>query len=116
MKPDFIEVYYNLGNALAKMGELDKAIDAYTQALNIEPEMEDAIAHRELVEQLKQQQQNQPQRSGDHRRPRSRSAADRLADQNPARLLRGGGRVRISRPRRPARHRRRCAGVDRRPR
>ena len=28
--------YYNLGNAMAKMGELDKAIDAYTKALDIE--------------------------------------------------------------------------------
>ena len=55
--------YYNLGNAMAKMGELDKAIDAYTKALDIEPDMEDAIANRELIEQLKQQQQNQSQSS-----------------------------------------------------
>ena len=56
--------YYNLGNAMAKMGELDKAIDAYNQALNIEPDMQDAIANRELIEQLKKQQQDQS-KSGD---------------------------------------------------
>jgi Ca-activated chloride channel family protein len=56
--------YYNLGNTLAKMGELDKAIDAYTEALNIEPDMEDAIANRDLIKQLKQQQQDQSE-SGD---------------------------------------------------
>jgi Ca-activated chloride channel family protein len=53
--------YYNLGNSLAHMGELDKAIAAYDQALKILPDMQDAIANKKLIEQLKQQQQNQPQ-------------------------------------------------------
>jgi Ca-activated chloride channel family protein len=52
---------YNLGNALARAGDLDGAIKAYDQALTIEPDMDDAIANRQLVEQLKQQQQNQDQ-------------------------------------------------------
>ena len=55
---------YNLGNALARSGDLDGAIKAYDQALKIQPDMDDAIANRQLVEQLKQQQQNQDQ-SGD---------------------------------------------------
>jgi Ca-activated chloride channel family protein len=53
---------YNLGNALARAGDLDGAIKAYNQALTIEPDMDDAIANRQLVEQLKQQQQNQDQK------------------------------------------------------
>jgi Ca-activated chloride channel family protein len=53
---------YNLGNALARAGDLDGAIKAYDQALTIEPDMDDAIANRQLVEQLKQQQQNQDQK------------------------------------------------------
>ena len=52
---------YNLGNALARSGELDGAIKAYDQALIIKPDMDDAIANRQLVEQLKQQQQQQNQ-------------------------------------------------------
>ena len=52
---------YNLGNALARSGDLDGAIKAYDQALTIKPDMDDAIANRQLVEQLKQQQQNQDQ-------------------------------------------------------
>jgi Ca-activated chloride channel family protein len=52
---------YNLGNALARSGDLDGAIKAYDQALKIQPDMDDAIANRQLVEQLKQQQQNQDQ-------------------------------------------------------
>ncbi|MDA7795271.1 tetratricopeptide repeat protein, partial [Porticoccaceae bacterium] len=55
---------YNLGNALARSGDLDGAIKAYDQALTIKPHMDDAIANRQLVEQLKQQQQSQDQ-SGD---------------------------------------------------
>ena len=53
--------HYNLGNALARLGDLEGAIQAYDQALAMEPDMQDAIANRELVEQLKQQQQNQQQ-------------------------------------------------------
>jgi Ca-activated chloride channel family protein len=53
---------YNLGNALARSGDLDGAIKAYDQALKIQPDMDDAIANRQLVEQLKQQQQNQDQK------------------------------------------------------
>ena len=53
---------YNLGNALARSGDLDGAIKAYDQALTIDPDMDDAIANRQLVEQLKQQQQSQDQK------------------------------------------------------
>ena len=53
--------FYNLGNSLASAGDLDGAITAYDQALKRQPDMEDAIANRELVKQLKQQAQNQPQ-------------------------------------------------------
>lgn len=50
---------YNLGNALARAGDLDGAVKAYDQALTLQPDMDDAIANRQLVEQIKQQQQNQ---------------------------------------------------------
>ena len=53
---------YNLGNALARSGDLEGAIKAYDQALTIKPDMDDAIANRQLVEQLKQQQQSQDQK------------------------------------------------------
>ena len=62
---DNADDYYNLGNALAKMGELDKAIEAYDQALKLQPDMQDAIANKKLVEQLKQQDQSQDGESQD---------------------------------------------------
>ncbi|MDA9090745.1 VWA domain-containing protein [Porticoccaceae bacterium] len=50
--------HYNRGNALAKSGDLEGAIEAYNQALKQQPEMEDAVANRDLVEKLKEQQED----------------------------------------------------------
>ena len=53
--------HYSRGNALAKDGDLQEALDAYDRALSLDPDMQDAIANRALVEQLKDQQQDQDQ-------------------------------------------------------
>lgn len=65
---------YNLGNALAKQGEYAKAIAAYRQALDKDPQFADARANLDAVEAwLKQhsrplpsQGQGQPQQHGQH--------------------------------------------------
>ena len=59
--------HYNRGNALARAGQLEQAIDAYDDALTIAPDLEDAIANKALIEQLKknQDQQNQDQQNQD---------------------------------------------------
>ena len=65
------DAHYNRGNSLAKSGDLEGAIEAYNQALKQHPEMEDAAANRDLVEKLKEQQeesseqQNQDQEKKD---------------------------------------------------
>ncbi|MFV0275890.1 MAG: VWA domain-containing protein, partial [Parahaliea sp.] len=51
--------WYNQGNALARAGDLDGAIDAYRKSLERRPGQEDAKANLALVESLKQQQQQQ---------------------------------------------------------
>ncbi len=60
---------YNLGNALAKKGEFESAIDAYEQVLETEPDNEDAAFNRDLLrealEQQQQQQQQQQQESSE---------------------------------------------------
>ena len=58
-KADSANDHYNRGNALAKAGQLDQAIDAYNKALTKIPDMEDALFNKQLLEQLKQQQQDQ---------------------------------------------------------
>jgi len=56
---------YNLGNAMALQGELDSAIDTYQQVLEIDPDNEDAAYNLELVESLKEQQEQEQQNQGD---------------------------------------------------
>lgn len=51
--------HYNRGNALAQAGQLDKAIEAYDQALELEPEHEDAVFNKDLVEQAQEQQEGE---------------------------------------------------------
>ena len=47
---------YNLGNALARLGEFGTAIDAYEQVLEIDPGDEDAQYNLDLLKQAQQQQ------------------------------------------------------------
>ncbi|MDA7088495.1 VWA domain-containing protein [Pseudomonas sp. SA3-5] len=56
--------HYNRGNALARSNELETALDAYNQALELQPELLPAQKNKALIEQLlqqNQQQQNQQQ-------------------------------------------------------
>lgn len=50
---------YNRANALARMGEYQRAIDLYDDVLQQEPEYEDAAFNKALIERLLQQQQQQ---------------------------------------------------------
>ncbi len=56
---DAADAHYNRGNALAHLGEYDAAIKAYDEALAIEPDMEDALSNRALLERMKHQQEQQ---------------------------------------------------------
>ncbi len=50
---------YNRGNALAKQAQYKEAIDAYNQALKLDPANADAAANRKAVEEWLKQQQDQ---------------------------------------------------------
>jgi len=56
---------YNLGNAQARMGRFEQAIESYSRALEINPDDEDAAYNRDLIQDLVDQQdaQNQDQDS-----------------------------------------------------
>ncbi|NIF16904.1 tetratricopeptide repeat protein [Pantoea sp. Cy-639] len=49
--------HYNRGNALARAGELEAALDAYEQALERQPDLKPALDNQALVQQLLQQRQ-----------------------------------------------------------
>ena len=57
------EGYYNKGNALVKSGHLQEALKAYQQALQLNPENEDASYNKKLVEQALKKQKQQPQQN-----------------------------------------------------
>jgi Ca-activated chloride channel family protein len=52
--------HYNRGNALAKSGELEAAVDAYEQALERQPDLRPALTNKALVESLLKQQATAP--------------------------------------------------------
>ncbi len=52
--------HYNRGNALARSGELEAALDAYDQALELQPDLRPALTNKALVEALLKQSQPQP--------------------------------------------------------
>ncbi|HGM5550809.1 TPA: tetratricopeptide repeat protein [Pseudomonas putida] len=52
--------HYNRGNALAKSGELEAAIDAYEQALELQPDLRPALTNKALVENLLKQKNSPP--------------------------------------------------------
>ncbi|ASM53362.1 Ca-activated chloride channel protein [Pseudoalteromonas nigrifaciens] len=56
--------FYNFGNALAKAGKLEEAINAYQQAQALHPNFTQAADNQALVEQLLNQQQEQQSQDG----------------------------------------------------
>ena len=56
---------YNLGNALAQQGELETAIDAYNQVLEVDPTDADAEYNRDLLQAMLDQQEQQEQEGED---------------------------------------------------
>ena len=70
--------YYNYGNALAKAGQLEAAIDAYKQAQVKQDNFREAAENQALVEQLlnQQQQDQQNQQGNDSQNQNEQSQED----------------------------------------
>jgi Ca-activated chloride channel family protein len=67
---------YNLGNALARQGEFESAIDAYEEVLELEPDNEDAAFNRDLLEQLMSQSQEEQQGEGEQQESSNQSGGE----------------------------------------
>ncbi len=62
---------YNLGNALARQGEFESAIDAFEQVLEIDADDTDAAYNHDLLQQMLEQQRSQQQSEGDQQQESS---------------------------------------------
>jgi Ca-activated chloride channel family protein len=74
------EGYYNQGNALAKLNQLDAAINAYETALSLDPSLDDASKNKALLEQIKQQQEQQENQQ-DQSEENQQNEQDQTSDQ-----------------------------------
>jgi Ca-activated chloride channel family protein len=70
---------YNLGNAMARQGEFESAIDAFEQVLEIDPENTDAEYNRDLLKQVQEQQQ---QNEGDQQESSEQQGDGEQSDSN----------------------------------
>jgi len=70
---------YNLGNAMARQGEFESAIDAYEQVLEIDPDNADAEYNRDLLKQVQEQQQ---QNEGDEQESSDEQSGGEQSDSN----------------------------------
>ncbi|WP_339722561.1 VWA domain-containing protein [uncultured Paraglaciecola sp.] len=61
----YTDATYNAANSLAQLGEVDQAIAAYEKVLEQQPDHEDALANKTLLERLKNQQEQQNDQSGE---------------------------------------------------
>lgn len=60
------EGWYNYGTAKGKLGDFKGAIEAYNQTLEKQPDHEDALYNKKIIEELlKQQEKNQSDKQGD---------------------------------------------------
>jgi len=69
--------FYNLGNALALQGDLRGALRAYEESLGLAPDAEDAIANRDFIQSLlDQEEQQQQDQQGDEESQENNDAQD----------------------------------------
>jgi len=72
---------YNQGNALAQMQQYDEAIESYEQALNKEPNLQDAKDNIEKIKQLQKEQQKEQQQSDQSDNDQSQNKDNKEQDQ-----------------------------------
>jgi Ca-activated chloride channel family protein len=72
------DVYYNQATALAKAGQLEQALKTYQKALQLNPQHQDALYNKNLVEEALQKQQQDQKQDKDKRQ--SDSAKQKQSD------------------------------------
>ena len=60
---DTADAHYNAGNAYAKLGQADRAIEEYTKGLKLNPRHEDALHNKKALENQQKKEQKKDQQS-----------------------------------------------------
>ncbi len=73
--------HYNRGNALAFQERYDEAIEAYKEALSLNPNFEDAEYNKKLLEEIKRQQEEQQQEQQSENQEQQQQDQDQQSQQ-----------------------------------
>lgn len=75
--------FYNQGNVLAKSGQLEKAMMSYAEALELNPDNEDAQFNKDLVEkELEKQKKQQQQQNQDQKQENKEQSEEQKGEQS----------------------------------
>lgn len=62
---DTADAHYNAGNAHAKLGQADKAIEEFNKSIKLDPQHEDALYNKDLLEKQKKEQESKDNKKSD---------------------------------------------------
>ncbi len=79
---DSVESWYNQGNSLAKLQQLDDAISAYDKVLAKQPEHADAATNKALLEQFQEQQEQEQEQSDQQQSSEQQDQNEQQQEQN----------------------------------
>ena len=75
------DAYYNLGNTLAQQQQFQQAVAAYGRALEIDPDLEQAMYNKKLIEEFIKNEQGQQARQSDEN-DKGEESNDESSDQS----------------------------------
>jgi Ca-activated chloride channel family protein len=76
------DIYYNQATALAKAGKLEQALKTYQKALQLNPEHQDALYNKNLVEEALQKQDKDKQQSDSSKQKQNDDQNRKSSDQS----------------------------------